>query len=286
MDDLILSPSSSSSIVSFPTTTPLDTLQQKLRNLLQNQPQQRAYAVFWQTFTDDSNGRVSLSWGDGHFQNHKELQDDPASKKFALKEIQCYDAEWFYVISLTRSFIPGDCSVPGTAFASNTMIWLCGADQLRGFNCERANEAQVHGLETLVCIPTSNGVVEMGSYDVIQESWNLAHQVQIMFGGSSKKLHNINDGHHNVVSFADMILMADEEEGGMNIMDFDSTTPDDQMSKNTRMLCTNTTMAAATDTYAETASENSDSDCQLVLSTMTKQKKRQHNKLPNGMLFS
>ncbi|KAJ0430467.1 putative transcription factor bHLH family [Helianthus annuus] len=278
MDDLILSPSSSSSIVSFPTTTPLDTLQQKLQNLLQNQPQQWAYVVFWQSFTDDLNGRVTLSWGDGHFQNHKELQNDPASKKFALKEIQCHNAEWFYVMSLTRSFFPGDCSVPGTAFALNTMIWLGGADQLRGFNCERANEAQVHGLETLVCIPTSNGVVEMGSYDVIQESWNLAHQVQIMFGGGSIKLHNI---HHNVVSFADMLLMADEEEGGKNIMDFDSTTPDGQMFKNTRMMCTNTTMTATTDTYAETASENSDSDCQLVLSTTTKQKKRQQNKRPN-----
>ncbi|KAJ0435343.1 putative transcription factor MYC/MYB [Helianthus annuus] len=294
MDDLIVSPSSSSSIIPFPTS---NTLQQKLRNLLQNQPQQWAYAVFWQTFTDDSIGCVSLSWGDGHFQNHKELQEDPKCRKFALKHIQCHlgpdthdDVEWFYIISLTRSFTPGDGSVPGTAFASNNMIWLGSADQLRGFKCERANEAQIHGLETMVCIPTSSGVVEMGSYHAMQESWDLAHQVQILFGGGSTQLNNYKDGHRSVVSFADMILMADdeEEEDGMNNIEFDSTTPDDQLSNNTRMICTNTKITTVTtDTNAETESEHSDSDCQLVLSTTTKHKKRQHNnKLPNGMLFS
>ncbi|KAJ0669038.1 putative transcription factor bHLH family [Helianthus annuus] len=289
MDDLIVSPSSSSSIVPFPTS---NTLQQKLRNLLQNQPQQWAYAIFWQTFTDDSNGCVSLSWGDGHFQNLKELQEDPKCRKFALKDIQCHlgpdthdDAEWFYIISLTRSFTPGDGSVPGTTFASNNMIWLGSADQLRGFKCERANEAQIHGLETMVCIPTSSGVVEMGSYHAMQESWDLAHQVQILFGGGSTQLNNYKDGHRSVVSFADMILMADDddEEDGMNNIEFDSTTPDDQLSNNTRMICINTKITTlTTDTNAENESEHSDSDCQLVLSTTTKHKKRQHNnKLPN-----
>ncbi|KAI3818488.1 hypothetical protein L1987_12297 [Smallanthus sonchifolius] len=299
MDDLMVSPSSTSSIVSFPTTTttplPSDTLQQKLQNLLQTQPQEWSYAVFWQTFTDDSNGCVSLSWGDGHFQNSKDLQEEQECRKFALKEIQCLfgpdnhdDAEWFYVISLTRTFVPGDGSVPGTAFASNTIIWLTGMDQLRSFNCERDNEAQIHGLETLVCIPTSNGVVEMGSYHLIQETWNLAHHVQTLFGGGATKLNNLNDGHdHNVVSFADMLLVAEglqskEEEDDMNIIDFEVRTPlDNQMSKKVRMLCTNTKTTAAMNTCVETASEHSDSDCQLVLSTMTKQKKKPYNRLPN-----
>ncbi|KAI3731834.1 hypothetical protein L1987_63024 [Smallanthus sonchifolius] len=286
-------PSSSSSIVSFPTPLPSATLQQKLQNFLQTQPQEWSYAVFWQTFTDGSNACVSLSWGDGHFQNNKDIQQEQECKKFALKEIQCLfgpdnqdNAEWFYVISLTRTFVPGDGSVPGTAFASNTMIWLSGADQLRGFNCERANEAQIHGLETLVCIPTSNGVVEMGSYHLIQESWNLARQAQILFGGT--KLNNRNDGRdRNGVSFADMLLVADglqsnEEEDGVNIMDFEVRTPlDDLMSKNVRMLCTNTKTTATVSTCVETASEHSDSDCQLVLSSMAKQKKKPYNKLPN-----
>ncbi|KAK9074304.1 hypothetical protein SSX86_006901 [Deinandra increscens subsp. villosa] len=261
MDDLILSPSSSSSI------TPCNTLQQKLQTLVQTQPHQWAYAVFWQTFHHDSQTCVSLSWADGHFE--KDHHPDPECGKFALKEIQCLfgtdnndDAEWFYLISLTRSFTPGDGSVPGTAFASNTTIWLSGVDQLRSFKCERANEAQIHGLETLVCVPTSNGVVEMGSYFVIEESWSLVHQAQVLFGGGYEKANN---GCYDVGSFGDMVVMED----GMNGVDFEQLEDVDHqmMSKNVGIN--------------PNASENSDSDCQLVLSTVTKQRKKQHNKLPN-----
>ncbi|KVH97346.1 Myc-type, basic helix-loop-helix (bHLH) domain-containing protein [Cynara cardunculus var. scolymus] len=333
MDDLIVSPSSSSSMVSFPTTTtprPSDTIQQKLQNLLQNQSQPWAYAIFWQTFNDDSNGCVSLSWGDGHFQNNNidvptttlpssaasttflsEPDPDPDCRKSVLREIQALlgpenrdDAEWFYVISLTRSFTPGDGSAPGTAFGSNSMIWLSGVDQFQSFNCERTKEAQIHGFETLVCIPTPNGVVEMGSYNVIEESWNLAHQVQSLFGGGSTsssssppaplpnlfqhkhennatihplKLNTHSDNHQNIISFADMVLMAGglQEEEGMNMIEFESTTPDDQMSKNIGKLCMNrntSTAPTTTNAYLETASEHSDSDCQLVLATSTEKR--------------
>ncbi|KAJ0837435.1 putative transcription factor bHLH family [Helianthus annuus] len=299
MDGVIISPSSSSSVASFPIpTTPLssNTLQQKLQNLLENQPQQWAYAIFWQTFKDNSNNCVSLSWGGGHFQNNKEAQPDPDCRKFDIKEIQSLlelenpdDAEWFYVISLTRSFIPGDGSVLGTALDSNTMIWLSGVDQLRSFNCQRTNEAQTHGLKTMVCIPTSNGVVEMGSSYVIEESWSLAHQALSLFGGGSIKLNNIGDGHHNMVSFTDMVLMdgmdgalqKGHDEEGMTVIDFDSTTQDEHMSKKVGTSCVKGDTTVAMNTYVETASEHSDSDCQLVLATSTKPKRKQHNKLPN-----
>ncbi|KAI3719575.1 hypothetical protein L6452_20477 [Arctium lappa] len=341
MDDLIVSPSSSSSIVSFPKTTippPSDhTLQQKLQHLIENQPQPWAYAIFWQTFNDDSNGCLSLSWGDGHLQTNNELpitplpsDSEPDSRKSVIREIQALlgpdnraDAEWFYVISLTRSFTPGDGSVPGTAFGSNTLIWLSGVDQLRSFNCERAKEARIHGLETLVCIPTPNGVVEMGSHHVIEESWNLCHQAQSLFGGGSSsscsppdalpnyflhkqqhldntatnqgmKLDNLNDDHHhhNIISFADMVFMAGglhEEEEGMNMIDFESTTHDNQMSMNVGKLCMNrnnmlsSTGGTTTKTYnAETASEHSDSDCQLVLATTERRIQKKKGKKPGG----
>ncbi|KAD7116952.1 hypothetical protein E3N88_04220 [Mikania micrantha] len=291
MDDLIVSPSSSSSIVSFPIATSTNTIQQKLRKLVQNQPQEWAYAVFWQTTNDESNRCVSLSWGDGHFHNKKnQLQDDNESTKFALKEIQYLfepdnhdKAEWFFVISLTRSFTPGDGSVPGTAFASNTMIWLTGVEQLLSYKCERANEAQFHGLVTLVCIPTSNGVVEMGSYHVIEESWDLAHQAQILFGGCSAKVNMVTDDLYNSVSFADMLLMEDglksNEEDSLNLIDYESTSPN--------MLRPNMKPKEAMNTYVESASsEHSDSDCQMVPPSMTNQKKKQlDNKLPNSSRF-
>ncbi|MFS8027406.1 putative transcription factor bHLH family [Helianthus anomalus] len=174
------------------------------------------------------------------------------------------------------------------------MIWLSGVDQLRSFNCQRTNEAQTHGLKTMVCIPTSNGVVEMGSSYVIEESWSLAHQALSLFGGGSIKLNNIGDGHHNMVSFTDMVLMdgmdgalqkGDDEEG-MTVIDFDSTAQDEHMSKKVGTSCVKGNSTVAMNTYVETAPEHSDSDCQLVLATSTKPKRKQYNKLPNHMFFS
>lgn len=194
------------------------------------------------------------------------------------------------------------------------MIWLSGVDQFRSFNCERTKEAQIHGFETLVCIPTPNGVVEMGSYNLIEESWNLAHQVQSLFGGGSTssscstpaplpnlfqhkhensatthpmKLNTLSDDLHNNISFADMVLMAGgmQEEEGMNMIEFESTTPDDQMSKNIGKLCMNrntSTAATTTNIYVETASEHSDSDCQLVLATSEKRVQKKKGKKTGG----
>ncbi|KAI3498177.1 hypothetical protein L1887_33946 [Cichorium endivia] len=326
MNDLIVSPSSSSSVVSFHNITstppPSDTLLQKLQHLIQNQPQPWTYAIFWQIFNDDSNGRISLSWGDGHFQSNKDLaattlpscegsatflsdsDRDTDCRKSVLRKIQALlgpdnhdDAEWFYVISLTRSFTPGDGSVPGMAFSSNSMIWLSGFDQFRFFNCERAKEAQIHGLMTLVCIPTPNGVVEMASYHLIEESWNLARQVQSLFGSGSprdplpnflpQKRHDntavthLNRDHKNNISFANMVLMAgqSQEEDGMNIIDFESSsTPDYQMSNNVGNLCMKRNTTAVMNTYAETASEQSDTDCQLVLATTEKRMQKTKGK--------
>ncbi|GMP82353.1 hypothetical protein CsSME_00036694 [Camellia sinensis var. sinensis] len=51
--------------------------------------------------------------------------------------------------------------VPEKAFSSRSLVWLTGGHQLQFYNCERTKEAQIHGIVTLVCIPTSSGVLEM-----------------------------------------------------------------------------------------------------------------------------
>ncbi|KAI3672976.1 hypothetical protein L6452_39081 [Arctium lappa] len=82
------------------------------------------------------------------------------------------------------------------------------------------------------------------------------------------KLDNLNDDHHNIMSFADRMFMAGglHKEEGMNMIDFESTTLDSQMSKNVGKLCmnrNNSIAATTTNTYVETASEHSDSNCKL-----------------------
>ncbi|PRQ25276.1 putative transcription factor MYC/MYB [Rosa chinensis] len=91
-------------------------------------------------------------------------------------------SSFFRTHSLTRSFAVGDGSFPGKAFGSGTSIWLSGAHELQFNNCERAKEAQIHGIETLICIPTSDGALEMGSSGLIRENWGLIQQAKSLFG--------------------------------------------------------------------------------------------------------
>lgn len=208
---MIMSSSTSSSLISSMSQEPPPTLQQRLQFIVQSQPEWWAYAIFWQTSNDD-NGRVFLTWGDGHFQGTKDIvpkrssytsnNNQPRTEFHSerikvMKGIQALinenpgingsmdgdvtDTEWFYVMSLTRSFSVGD-GVIGKALGSGSLVWLTGGHELQFYNCERAKEAQVHGIETMVCIPTSSGVLELGSCDMVRENWGLAQQAKSLFG--------------------------------------------------------------------------------------------------------
>lgn len=182
------------------------------------------------------------------------------------------DAEWFYVMSLTRSFTAGDGSVPGKALGTNSMIWLSGAHQLQYYKCERAKEAQIHGIESFVCVPTSSGVLEMGSYHLIKESWSLAHQVKALFGSpdlssnlfvTKRVTNNIND--QSDISFADIGLVAGlQEEESINIVEFGGD------GKNGAKCSGNSILE----------SEHSDSDCQLVLTMAEKKVPKKRGRKP------
>ncbi|KAK2353499.1 transcription factor MYC2 [Trifolium repens] len=196
MEDFIISPSSSSSMISLSHENPspqkqtqTQTLQQKLQYLLQTQSDNWVYAIFWQTSKDEK-GNTFLSWGEGHFQGTKETTTTTTSNKSDSDTCTNGDAEWFYVMSLTRNFCVGNSSsisLPGKAFALDSVLWLNSKHELQFYNCERSNEAHVHGIETLICIPTTNGVIEMGSYENIQQNWNLVHQTKSMFQSTSSE---------------------------------------------------------------------------------------------------
>lgn len=201
MEDLVLSPSPSSSLVSkssmspTPTATPSLTLQQRLQLMLQTQPPLCcwSYAIFWQLLNHDD-GRLLLAWGDGHFQGSTNLT--PASLSLSHRRKLLHpnpntttpprpdataDAEWFYLMSLTRSFSAGD-GIPGKALSTGSLVWLTGARELELYKCDRTKEAELHGIRTLVCIPTGDGVLELGSCDVIPENWGLVQRAQSLFG--------------------------------------------------------------------------------------------------------
>ncbi|OMP08684.1 hypothetical protein COLO4_06221 [Corchorus olitorius] len=316
MDELIISPSSSSSLVSFTQeTTPPSTLQQRLQFVIQSQQEWWAYAIFWQT-SNDEHGRLFLSWGDGHFQGVKDtsprlsansIPNDNMNipglnneRRKVMKGIQALigdnqdidmssmidgtdisDAEWFYVMSLTRSFTAGD-GIPGKALSTGSLVWLTGAHELQFYNCERAREAQMHGIETMVCIPTSCGVLEIGSSEMIRENWGLVQQVKSLFGSdliglvpkqSSTQNPNLNPGPIQFldrnISFADIGIIAGVQE--------EDATPDNNTNSNqeinhkhnnnnnnnqTKNKMDSTKPAGAQSCYVD--SEHSDSDCPLL----------------------
>lgn len=234
MDDfLVLSPSSSSSIVSFHNHQENTNHNQKLQILLQTQSHHPwAYAIFWSTNQDDNGHHLSLTWSDGHF-----LQNP-------YKQIQSNDTDWFYVLSLTRSFTFGDGSALAKALVSNSVVWLTGAFNLLSSNCDRAKEAHVHGLETLVYVPTANGVVEMGSYHVVHETESgLVCQAQSLFGAgyssssssstppSVSLVEEVKKTEGGVISFHDMVGGTLPEEESMNVVEFGEGMVDQQTKK-------------------------------------------------------
>uniref|UniRef100_A0A5B7A0Z7 Transcription factor n=1 Tax=Davidia involucrata TaxID=16924 RepID=A0A5B7A0Z7_DAVIN len=205
--DEIISSSSSSSLL-FLGTSP--TLQQRLQFMVKSRPEWWVYAIFWQA-SKDSSDRFVLSWGDGHFRGTKDLASKASNgqlkfgfdleKKKVARGIQALfsdnssdidglvdgevtDSEWFYMVSVTRSFVDGD-DIPGRAFSSGAYVWLAGDQDLQFYDCERAKEAHVHGIVTLVCIATSCGVVELGSSDMIKEDWGLMQLAKSLFGSES-----------------------------------------------------------------------------------------------------
>ncbi|KAK9984980.1 hypothetical protein SO802_034505 [Lithocarpus litseifolius] len=82
------------------------------------------------------------------------------------------DTEWFFLVSMTQSFVSGG-GLPGQAFFNSSPIWVTGADRLANSPCDRASQGQDLGLQTMVCIPSANGVVELGSTEVIFQSSDL-----------------------------------------------------------------------------------------------------------------
>ena len=80
----------------------------------------------------------------------------------------------------------------------------------------------MHGIETIVCILTYDGVLELGSSDLIRENWGLVQQAKSLFGSD---LVNLMPKNPNPtiqlldmnISFADIGITAALQQGDMTI---------------------------------------------------------------------
>ncbi|KAL1353973.1 hypothetical protein AAHE18_05G008300 [Arachis hypogaea] len=193
-----------------------DTLQQRLQALIEGARESWTYAIFWQSSYDypSSASTAVLGWGDGYYKGDEDKGKAKSTKtttpaeqdhrKKVLRELnslisgsaaapsddveeEVTDTEWFFLVSMTQSFVSGT-GLPGQAFYHSSPVWLTGPDRLAGSSCERARQGQVFGLQTLVCIPSSNGVVELGSTEMIFQNPDLMNKVRILFNFNSNSI--------------------------------------------------------------------------------------------------
>ncbi|XP_060211012.1 transcription factor MYC2-like [Lycium barbarum] len=152
----------------------LNTLQKRLQYIIHSRQEWWVYAIFWQA-SKDANGRLVFSWGDGHLRGAK----DSASAKVRM------DTDMFYAVSAQECFVSDDDLIVNT-YNSGSCVWLNNYYELQLYNYERAKQAHLHGIGTLVCISTPHGVVELGSCEIIQENWELIQLTRSIFGCSNK----------------------------------------------------------------------------------------------------
>ncbi|PPD79354.1 hypothetical protein GOBAR_DD23710 [Gossypium barbadense] len=184
-----------------------ETLQQRLQALIEGARDCWTYAIFWQSSYDYS-GATVLGWGDGYYKGEEDKGKGESKacsssvaeqehRKKVLRELnslisgstataddavdeEVTDTEWFFLVSMTQSFVTGS-GLPGQALYNSSPVWVAGSDRLASSMCERARQGQLFGLQTIVCIPSVNGVVELGSTELITQSSDLMNKVRILF---------------------------------------------------------------------------------------------------------
>lgn len=183
-----------------------DTLQQRLQGLIDTARESWTYAIFWQSSVLEYSGPPILGWGDGYYKGEPNkpktaptatsLAEQQYRKK-VLRELnsmisgtqapendavdeEVTDTEWFFLISMTQSFVNG-VGLPGQAMVNNQPVWVAGRERLMTSHCERARQGQGFGLQTIVCIPSADGVIELGSTELIYQSADIMKKVRGSF---------------------------------------------------------------------------------------------------------
>ncbi|XP_016433007.1 transcription factor MYC1-like [Nicotiana tabacum] len=188
----------------------VESLQQRLQTLIEGAREAWTYGIFWQSDVVDFASPLVLRWGNGYYigeedknkcktmsfspyfiaeQEHRKkvfrevnslISGIQTSSENDVVDEEVTDTEWFFLISMSQSFVNGS-GLPGLAMHSSSPIWVTESERLAASHCERARQAQGYGLQTMVCIPSTDGVVELGSTELISQSSDLMDKVKVLF---------------------------------------------------------------------------------------------------------
>ncbi|XP_042379222.1 truncated basic helix-loop-helix protein A-like [Zingiber officinale] len=185
------------------------TLQKTLQAVVQSV--QWTYSLFWHLCPQQG----VLVWGDGYYnggiktrktvqpvevsteeaalqrsQQLRELYESlstgeanlPARRPCAaLSPEDLTEAEWFYLMCISFSFPPA-VGLPGKAFAQQRYVWLTGASEVDSKVFSRAILAKSAQIQTVVCIPLVDGVLELGNVEKVEEDAALIQHARRFFG--------------------------------------------------------------------------------------------------------
>ncbi|XP_072998292.1 basic helix-loop-helix protein A isoform X2 [Typha latifolia] len=185
-----------------------DKLQQALQSVVQSI--QWTYSLFWQLCPQQG----ILVWGEGYYngaiktrktvqptevsteeaalqrsQQLRELYESlsageanqPARRPCAaLSPEDLTESEWFYLMCVSFSFPPGS-GLPGKALASRRHVWLTRANEADSKVFSRAILAKSARIQTVVCIPLMDGILELGCTEKVEEDIRLVQHAKSFF---------------------------------------------------------------------------------------------------------
>ncbi|XP_057763228.1 transcription factor EGL1-like isoform X1 [Arachis stenosperma] len=173
---------------------------------------QWSYAIFWSSSPTQPG---VLSWGEGYYNGDiktrktsqvaehnsdqiislqrseqlRELYSSLADSKScsqtkrpsaALSPEDLTDTEWFYLVCMSFVFNIGQ-GLPGRSLAYGQPIWLCNAHSAdNGVFC-RSLLAKSASIQTVVCFPFLDGVIELGTTDPVSEDYSLIQVIRNSF---------------------------------------------------------------------------------------------------------
>nr|QDL88410.1 transcription factor EGL1-like isoform X1 [Cymbidium ensifolium] len=171
---------------------------------------QWTYAIFW---FKSSRQEGSLEWSDGYYngdiktrkttqQTECKADEMGLQRSEQLRELyeslctgdcnqqnrpsaslspeDLTDAEWYYLVCMSFTFNFGQ-DLPGKAFERDEPIWLNNA-QFAENNCFcRSLLAKSASIQTVVCLPFMDGVLELGTSELVLEEPGFVHNIRSSF---------------------------------------------------------------------------------------------------------
>ncbi|KAH9325181.1 hypothetical protein KI387_005359 [Taxus chinensis] len=86
------------------------------------------------------------------------------------------DTEWYYLVCMSYTFSPA-VGLPGRAFSQGRLVWLCQANEADSKVFPRALLAKSACIQTVVCIPLTDGVLELGATELVREDPGLVQHM-------------------------------------------------------------------------------------------------------------